>query len=162
MRTARHVLKVLVVQANRTKKQLSYCGPSITEPPDACCGHLSPAPWYRLAPGSAAINTRAESCCNQETGSVSGQRLIHFDGLGAFVHRFALVGESLMAAELSGLREAAVAALAPDGQTKRDTQRTDHYESWRRAQNSPHGPERSSSSTAGTLKELQIKSQDLH
>lgn len=38
--------------------------------------------------------------------------LIHLDGLAALVHRFTLVGESLMAAELSGLCEAAVATLA--------------------------------------------------
>lgn len=51
-----------------------------------------------------------------------GQRLIHLDGLGAVVDRFALVGESLVAAELRRLREAAVATLTPGGQT--DTKRT--------------------------------------
>lgn len=50
--------------------------------------------------------------------SVKGQRLIHLDGLGAVVRWFALVGESLVAAELRGLREAAVAALAPGGHTE--------------------------------------------
>lgn len=46
--------------------------------------------------------------------SVSKQSggLIHLDGLAAFAHWFTLVGKSLMAAELSGLCEAAVATLA--------------------------------------------------
>lgn len=51
--------------------------------------------------------------------------LIHLDGLAGLVHGFALVGKSLMAAELSGLCEAAVATLAPDAQTERRTKDSD-------------------------------------
>ena len=49
--------------------------------------------------------------------TVNGRGLIHLDGLAALVHRFTLVGKSLMAAELRGLCEAAVATLAPDTHT---------------------------------------------
>lgn len=52
--------------------------------------------------------------------------LIHLDGLGALVYRFTLVGESLMAAELRRLREAAVTTLAPVTHTEKEkTQETD-------------------------------------
>lgn len=46
--------------------------------------------------------------------------LIHLDGLGALVYRFTLVGESLMAAELRRLCEAAVATLAPVTHIKKE------------------------------------------
>lgn len=58
------------------------------------------------------------SCVNVDDVSVSQSvrkrsgGLIHLDGLAALVHGFTLVGESLVAAELSGLCEAAVATLA--------------------------------------------------
>ena len=52
--------------------------------------------------------------------------LIHLDGLGALVYRFTLVGESLMAAELRRLREAAVTTLTPVTHTEKEkTQETD-------------------------------------
>lgn len=54
--------------------------------------------------------------------SRKGAGLIHFYGLAAVVHRFTLVGEALMTAELGSLREAAVAALTPgDTQTDKNT-----------------------------------------
>lgn len=49
-----------------------------------------------------------------------GLGLIHLNRL-ALVHRFTLVGKSLMSAELSGLCEAAVATLAPVTHTHTQT-----------------------------------------
>lgn len=42
---------------------------------------------------------------------ILSRELVNLDGLAALVHWFTLIGKSLVAAELSGLREAAVTTL---------------------------------------------------